>query len=168
VTPPLALFRRLPRLGPPTSYPLLPADAPARYPALAQDIDVVRQELVAPFDTLDRAALRSQNSFRWQQLALILGSMAATGLGAVHAALPAWWAVGFVEAVLGAGLLALAGLSQRLRAQEEYFTTRQRAELLRSEAFLFLGRVGRYADDHQRVRALRRRVAEIQTGEVQP
>jgi hypothetical protein len=69
-----------------------------------------------------------------------------------------------LEAVI-AGLLTAAVVYVRARnSQREYFTKRLKAERLRGEYFLFLGRVGEYAegDDHERLRLLRRRIRDLE------
>src|SRR5438105_12148167 len=119
------------------------------------------------FRELDAEALRVQNQFRLDQVTLIFGGALATILGAVHASLggAAVWA-GIIEFVLAAVLSAVALRMQATHAQERYFTDRLKAESLRTEYFLFLGHVGTYADEQDRLPCLIRRVADIKSGEV--
>ena len=67
--------------------------------------------------------------------------------------------------MLAAGLAAVALRARALKAQERYFTNRLKAETLRGEYFLFLGRIGPYADDRHRAQRLIHRVAEVKAGE---
>jgi hypothetical protein len=66
--------------------------------------------------------------------------------------------------VLAAALSAVAMRAKTTRVQQGYFSDRLKAEKLRAEYFLFLGRVGPYAEDAERLRQLVRRVAEIKGG----
>jgi hypothetical protein len=163
----LVLFKRFPRLHwrPREGEQIIPREAEATYPALADDFAFLERALLPHFRELDNEALRAQNQFRLEQMALILGGTLATVLGAVQASLlnAAW--PGIVEAVLAAGLTAVAFRAQALKAQERYFTNRLKAEMLRGEYFLFLGRISPYAEDRECPQQLIRRVAEVKTGE---
>lgn len=120
------------------------------------------------FRELDAEALRVQNQFRLDQITLIFGGTLATVLGALHASLgtaAAVWA-GIIESVVAAVLSAVALRMQGTHAQQRYFSDRLKAERLRTEYFLFLGRVGTYADEAERLPCLSRRVADIKGGEV--
>ncbi len=72
---------------------------------------------------------------------------------------------GIVEAALAAVLAAVALRARELKAQERYFTNRLKAETLRGEYFLFVGRVGHYTDDRYRIQRLIRRVADVKARE---
>jgi hypothetical protein len=76
-----------------------------------------------------------------------------------------FWA-GIIESVLAAALSAVALRLQGTCAQERYLSDRLKAERLRTENFLFLGHVGTYADEQERLRCLILRVADIKSGEV--
>lgn len=144
----LVLFKRWPylRWRPKEGEQIVPPEAKANCPAFADDFELLERELMPHFRELDNEALRAQNQFRLEQVALIFGGALATALGAVQAALTnAVWP-GIVEAALAAGLAAVALRARALKAQEHYFTNRLKAETLRGEYFLFLGQVGRYAD----------------------
>ena len=143
-------------------------DAQKQSRLFADDFKTLEDELMPHFRELDAEALRVQNQFRLDQITLILGGALATILGALHASLsaaPAVWA-GIIESVLAAALSAVALRLQGTHAQERYFSDRLKAETLRSEYFLFLGRVGTYADEQERLPCLIRRVADIKIGEV--
>jgi hypothetical protein len=162
----LILFKRLPylRWRPKEGEQIIPPKAQADYPAFAEDFERLEQELMPHFRELDNEALRTQNQFRLEQVALIFGGALATTLGTIQAVLAdAIWP-GIVEAVLAAMLAAIALRTQALKAQERYFTNRLKAETLRGEYFLFLGRVGSYADDDYRIQQLIRRVADVKPG----
>jgi hypothetical protein len=165
----VALFKRLPSLrwSPPRDQNIIPTEAQTQSPAFSDDFKTLEDELMPHFRELDGEALRVQNQFRLDQVMLIFGGALATILGAVHASLGAGvvWA-GISEAVLAAVLSAVALRMQATHAQERYFSDRLKAERLRTEYFLFLGRVGTYADEQERLPCLIRRVADIKSGEV--
>jgi hypothetical protein len=162
----LSLFKRLPylRWRPKEGEQIVSLRVQANYPAFAEDFEQLEQKLMPHFRELDNEALRTQNQFRLEQVALIFGGALATTLGAIQAALAeaAW--PGIIEAVLAAMLAATALRTQALKAQERYFTNRLKAETLRGEYFLFLGRVGHYAKDRHRIQRLIRRVADVKMG----
>jgi hypothetical protein len=162
----LTLFKRLPylRWRPKEGEQIVPPEVQADYPAFAEDFEQLEQELMPHFRELDNEALRAQNQFRLEQVALIFGGALATALGAIQAACAdAVWP-GIVEAALAAVLAYVALRARALKAQERYFTNRLKAETLRGEYFLSLGRVGPYADDRYRVQRLIRRVANVKLG----
>ena len=166
----MALFKRLPSLrwSLPRDQPIVPADAQTQSPAFSDDFKTLEDELMPHFRELDSEALRVQNQFRLDQVTLIFGGALATILGALHASLgtgAALWA-GISESVLAAALSAVALRLQGTHAQERYLSDRLKAETLRTEYFLFLGRVGTYANEQERLRCLIRRVADIKSGEV--
>jgi len=166
LVPALAPLPRL-RWRPEDPYPLVAPAALARSPALEPDIELLERELVPLFRRLDEQSLRAQNAFRLGQLAIIVGGMVSSTLGAVQTALGGGFlALAAPEAII-AGLLTSALVYVRGRnAQREYFTRRLKAERLRSEYFLFLSRVGEYAedDDDKRGRILQRRTREVDLG----
>jgi Protein of unknown function (DUF4231) len=140
----------------------------AAAPALGADFDVLDDELLPLFYELDEGALRAQNDFRLGQLLVIVGGAAATALGAVQAALGGGVTeIGIAEALVAGALAAVVAHVRGRQAQKEYFTTRLKAERLRGEYFLFLGRVEPYdaADDDERRLRLRRQVAQIEVEE---
>jgi hypothetical protein len=163
------LFARLPKLRwkPPQKQEVIPADAQAQRPDLAAEFAVLESELMPYFRELDANALRLQNQFRLHQVTLIFGGALATLLGALHATFAsgtgAW--LGISETVLALVLSGVAIHSQTTRAQERYSTDRLKAERLRSEYFLFLGHVGTYSQDEERLPRLIRRVGEVKIGE---
>jgi len=165
----MVLFKRLPKLRwkPPEKKEVIPMDAQAQFPDLAADLATLESELMPYFRELDASALRLQNQFRLYQVTLIFGAALATILGALHANLAsgagAW--IGISETVLAAVLSGVAVRSQTTRAHERYSTDRLKAEKLRSEYFLFLGRVGMYSDERQRLSWLIRRVGQVKIGE---
>jgi hypothetical protein len=146
-------------------YALVSPELRDAAPALAEDFGILDRELLPEFHELDEGALRAQNTFRLTQILVIVGGAIATLLGAVQAALGGGVTeVGIAEAFV-AGMLAAAVTYVRGRqAQREYFTTRLKAEQLRSEYFLFLARVPPYDldDDEKRLRGLREQVRKIE------
>jgi hypothetical protein len=163
-----ALLASLPRLrwrgG--RRYPLVRPELAGASPALAPDFEILERELLPDFYRLDEAALRAQNTFRLGQLFVIVGGAIATSLGAVQAALGGGvTAIGIAEALVAGSLAGAATYVRGREAQRDYFTTRLKAERLRGEFFLFLGRTRPYDsdDDDHRLARLREQVAVITT-----
>jgi hypothetical protein len=161
----MILFERLPRFRWKRSegQEIIPPGVQTQCPELATDFKLLAEELMPHFRELDANALQLQNEFRLEQVLLIFGGALATILGALHASLGAVW-LGITESVLAAALSAVAMRAKTTRVQQDYFTDRLKAEKLRAEYFLFLGRAGTYAEDTERLRQLVRRVAEIKGG----
>jgi F0F1-type ATP synthase assembly protein I len=163
----IVLFKRLPILfwKPKINEQIVPPDERKETSALEDDFKTLEERLMDNFRRLDNEALRAQNNFRWQQIILIVGSLLASTLGAIRAAMPetAPWP-GVVEALIAAMLAAVAVIAKQTESQKKYFSNRLKAETLRGEYFLFLGRLGEYKDGASRVRNLIRRVAEIESG----
>ena len=81
-----ALLERFPSLtAPDSSEPVLPSGLGERYPALAEDIDVLDGVVVPTFAESDRAALIEQNRHRRQQVVLAVGAAIMAGLGGLQA-----------------------------------------------------------------------------------
>ena len=164
----MVLFKRLPKLrwSAARDAEIVPAEAQAKHPSLAPDFKTLDDELIPHFRESDTSALLVQNQFRRDQVILIFGGALASIFGVLHATLGkggAMW-TGIIEAVLAAVLSAVALREKTARAQECYFSDRLKAETLRTEYILFLGRIGKYADENDRRRHLIRRIAEIKTG----
>jgi Protein of unknown function (DUF4231) len=158
---------RAPRLRwrPGAREPLVKPDARAAAPALEPDFDVLDAELLPTFHELDEQALRAQNDYRRGRILIILGSAVATALGAVQAALGGGeTAIGVAEAIVAGAFAAVVAYVRGREAQKEYFTARLKAESLRGEYFLFLGRVAPYDvhDDDERRSLLHKRIVEIE------
>lgn len=164
----ISLFKRLPMLfwHPRINEQIVPIEKQNNYPDFKADFDVLEQNLMPYFRELDNEALRAQNQFRRQQLTLIIGGVIASTLGAVQAAIAkeAKWP-GIAEAGLTAFLTMVAFFARELNTQKNFYANRLKAETLRGEYFLFLGRVGSYAKDADRMPNLIRRVAEIEAEE---
>jgi hypothetical protein len=144
---------------------IVPHDEQEKYPTLAKDFQYLARELLPHFQELDNEALRAQNQFRLQQVILIFGSMLAAVVGAIQATFPAFRMLGVVGAALAAGVGAVAWRARALNAQRRYSTMRLKAETLRGEYFLFLGRIGPYGNDSGRLQHLIQRVADIKKEE---
>jgi hypothetical protein len=148
------------------NYHIIGPDIRGQYSDLAGDFDVLDKQLMPYFWELDAEALRAQNQFRLEQIIIILGTALATILGAIQSARANDKWPGIIEAAL-AGVLAVVILSSRtLKTHESYFTNRLKAERLRGEYFLFLGRAEPYSNDDDRVPNLIRRVADIRAEEI--
>ena len=159
----LTLFKRFPHLiwrkG--KEQHIVDPDVRDKYPALAGDFQVLDEELMPYFRELDNEAMRAEHQFRRGQVTLILGTALATILGAIQAARPVDKWPGIAEAVLAAALSAVILHARTLNTHERYFTNRLKAERLRGEYFLFLGRSEPYSKDSDRVSELIKRVADI-------
>ena len=142
-------------------WPVLPEDADDRFPELIPDFNIWREKIERQFRRLDHEAQLLQNRFWRQQVTLIVGGLAVTALGA-------WQAAGgggnkgiaAAQAVLAGLLTGLTALVRGRRAQQGYLTARLKAERIKSEFFLFLGRVGGY-EEADRGERLRRQVEDI-------
>ena len=136
-----------------------------KYPQLADDLAVWRNFLQLRFRRLDHTAQVLQNQFWRQSVALIIGGLVATSLGAVQAALGGG-VVGLAvaQAVLAGALAGLIVLIRSRRAQQGYLTARLKAEQIKSEYFLFLGRAGNYAGPGRQA-ALLQQVDDIEAAE---
>lgn len=140
------------------------------FPTLEADLKMLTDVLDPAFERADAAALRFQKRFRTSELVLILGAVAAIALGAAAAAAasPASvaagsqniWAVAGTFLTLALGALAL--VVRQLRWHERWLGQRTVAETLRSEQFLFLGRIGSYAEADDVKRALEARILDIE------
>jgi Protein of unknown function (DUF4231) len=145
--------------------PVVPSEDVDGYPELCDDLMVWSEDVEHPFRQLDHRARLLQNQFWRQNVALILGGLVATSLGAIQTAAAggiAWLAV--VQATLTGVLAGLAVLVRSRRAQQGYLTARLKAERIKSEFFLFLARVGDYATGEPRGR-LQQRVEDIEAAE---
>jgi hypothetical protein len=159
-----AVLVRFPRLRSPRhSHPLLAADVGARYPALAADVAVVERVVQPPFAEADGKALAHQNRHRQFQSALILGSALLSGFGGLQALFPEQRWPGVVLAVLGLVLASVGQLTAQLDPLKQFLDERIKAERLRSAAFRFLARVGRYSGA-DRADRLGHAVEQIQDG----
>jgi hypothetical protein len=168
-----ALLARFPRLfwrssvddQWPDDWPVVSPEHLEEYPALSADLALWREQLESRFRKLDHRAQILQNQFWRQHVALIIGGLVATSLGAIQAALGAG-VVGLAvaQAVLTGLLAGLTVVIRSRRAQQGYLEARLRAERLKSEFFLFLGRVGDYAAGDP-VARLQRQADDIEAAE---
>jgi hypothetical protein len=158
------LFWRLPENSRwPGDWPVVEQDQVTEYPALADDLKVWLEQLEPRFRRLDHRAQILQNQFWRQHLALIIGGLVATSLGAVQAAVGGG-VIGLAaaQAVLTGALAGLTVLIRSRRAQQGYLNARLQAERIKSEFFLFLARVGDYHADSP-VTRLQQQVDDIET-----
>jgi Protein of unknown function (DUF4231) len=168
-----ALLARFPRFfwNPPADgkwpqdWPVVSEDNLEEYPALADDLAVWTEELEPRFRKLDHQAQILQNQFWQQNVALIVGGLLATSLGAVQAAVGGGVVALAVTQALLAGLLAgLTVMIRSRRAQRGYLTDRLKAEQIKSEYFFFLPRAGDYAAADRAAR-LKHQVGVIESAE---
>lgn len=163
----ITLFKRLPMLRwrPRENEQIVPPETQNQFPDLTSDFAILEQELIPGFRKLDNETLRAQNRFRRQQVILIAGGVIATTLGAVQAAHAKKIWPGIAEAAVAGFLTSVSFIAREFDEQKKYFSNRLKAETLRGEYFLFLGRMGNYANDADRVQNLIRRVADIESEE---
>ena len=152
-------------VGGPASATRSSPGAPASpRPRSRDDLAILDAELLPDFYELDEAALHAQNTYRLGQAVVIVGGAIATALGAVQAALGGGIAgIAIAEALVAGALTGAVAYLRGRHAQRDYFTSRLKAERLRSEYFVFLGRIAPYdaAEPERRLEALRNRVAEV-------
>lgn len=159
---------RFPRLrAPAVSWPVIPDDKRESYPSLAPDFQILDQEVKPAFVEADLAALRHQNRYRRQQVIILLGSAALTGLGGLQVLFTDQRWPGLLLAVLGVLLAATGRATRELDDLKRYLDERVKAERLRALHFLFLARTGRYAEP-DREATLRRAVVAIRSGKEPP
>lgn len=148
----------------PTEATLVGDTLRAAVPGLVPDIDVVEREVLPEFRQFDADSLRAQNTHRLGQVVVITGGAVATALGAVQAALGGGVVgVGIAEALVAGALAGALTYVRGRGAQQEYCTSRLKAERLRGEYFVFLARVAPYdtPDEGARLARLRERVGRI-------
>ncbi len=170
-----ALLSRFPKLSryPPVDEPW-PSDwpvveRPGDYATLAEELAVWAKVGEQRFRPLDHEAQILQNQFWRQHVALILGGLLATSLGAFQATAGGRWKVGAaaIQAVLAGLLAGLTVLVRSRRAQHGYLSARLRAERIKSEFFLFVAQAGEYDGNHPEVR-LRQQIDDIEAAEGMP
>jgi hypothetical protein len=146
-------------------WPVVRREHVDAYPALAEDLQVWLEEFEHRFRLLDHRAQILQNQFWRQHVALIVGGLVATSLGAVHAAVGGGVeALAVAQAVLTGVLAGLTVLVRSRRAQYGYLTARLKAERIKSEFFLYLARVGDYRTVDART-TLEQHVRDIESAE---
>jgi len=168
-----ALLYRFPKLfwSPPideewaTDWQVVREQDQADYPQLAADLAVWLKVLKPRFLRLDHTAQILQNQFWRQNVALIVGGLVATALGAAQAALGGGVvALAVAQALITGALAGLAVLIRSRRAQQGYLTARLKAERIKSEFFMFLARAGDYEGPDRQI-ALLRQVEDIEAAE---
>jgi len=164
----LELFQRWPKLRwQPSSKPqhVISPDDKEEYSTFTSDFAILEEHLMPAYRQLSDEAAQGQNQFHLEQVILILGGVLVTTLGAIQVTLAAvthnsMWP-GLAEAVIAAILAAYAQVTQTTKSQEGYFSSRLKTETLRSEYFLFLGRLKPYENDQSRKDRLIMRVKEV-------
>jgi Protein of unknown function (DUF4231) len=158
------MLRRFPKLrAPADSWSVIPSEKRAEYPEFAGDFAVLDREVAPAFTEYDLAALRDQNSFRRQQVLILIGSALVTGLGGLQAVFVGQRWPGVVLAVIGVLLAASTRAAGEQSLQRDYLEARVKAERLRGLHFLYLSRSGPYAGP-DREAALRLSVLAIRAG----
>ncbi len=164
------LFKRLPTAPlfwrPKSQQNFVQSDIQNRCPLLNDDFDLLEKDLMPLYRKLDNKALKMQNHFRFYQVLLIVGGALTSVLAVVLLVfidnVLVAELLGGIGAVCAGALALLARIGYRSDAQKLYATNRLAAEILRSEYFLFLGRLGDYADDQNRKRNLLLRLNDVE------
>lgn len=149
---------------------IVPVTAQRDYPALSEDFRFLELRLMPEFRKASaRAALIAKRLRRWNSAALgltLAAALLAVAVAGTHVLGGPDWSPGL--AWIAAALLGLATLASLSLALQIYRILGRRrvglqrtADRLRSEYFLFLGRIGPYADASQRRRALEQQVGVI-------
>jgi hypothetical protein len=159
----MELFRRFPNFYPlpRQKQQLIPFNEWSNYPAFAEDFKTLERELMPYFHELDNESFRRQNWYRRMYIILIFGGALVTILGIVQIAFINTVWIGIAGAIVALALGSVTTYSRTFKHHERYLNARLVAERLRSEYFLFLGRLGQYANDQDRIQELRKRVIEI-------
>ncbi len=162
----MALFRHFPPTHPRLNEDthLVPLDARNTYTNFDTDFKILDQELMPFFRQFDEEAIISQYKYRRIYVIIIFGSALTAIMAIAQIALINTTGLDVAEGILAALLAGAAAFLGKFSPHGRYMNARLAAERLRSEYFLFLGHLGRYADDHDRVRNLIMRVAEIKFG----
>jgi hypothetical protein len=140
---------------------VIPADEAASYPALADDLVILRRHVAHHFRRQDETALRSQNRYRGIQVARLLVSAPLAGLGGLQAVWQDRRGPGILLAVLGAVVVSMTRWTDESQVLRRFLTARLKAERLRALHFQFLSRAEPFADDSSREAELRRAVMTI-------
>jgi hypothetical protein len=134
------LFRRFPRLRPrPVSLPVIDERSKHEYPELAADFAALRR-VETEFRKHDLRALRAQNTYRLQEIAVLAGATLLTCLGGLQAILSHQRWPSITLALIG---IAMAGAAQFIADDSllpDYFLARVKAERLRALYFTYLAR----------------------------
>jgi len=118
----------------------------------AERADVLWQELAAHFQWYERAATRTRLSYQVIKVAMLVIGAAVTVLAATGAS-------SALTAALAASVVVLEGIQQLFQFQSNWIAYRGTAEAIRQQAFLYVARVGPYAETQTR----RGRLAEFMT-----
>lgn len=161
----IPLFKRFPRIHQARRQDhLVKPEDRNKYPAFADDFKTLDEVLIPIFRDFDNEALANQNAYRGMYVILILGGALVTILGILQIAFIDTTGIGIAGSVVALVLGGVTTLSSRFNYQKRYFNARLRAERLRHEYFLFLGRIDQY-DDQARLQKLKTKVADIEAEE---
>lgn len=153
------LFKRRPRFRPVIKQIPLVKNR-SKYPSLATDFQILEEILLASYYKHDQEAIRLQNAYWWTYVILIVGGACATIFGILQLAF-AVEGFGIVGAIVAAFLGCTTIALNSFHYQERYMNNRLAAEELRSEYFLFLGRLDHYEQSQNCVETLKKRVLTI-------
>jgi uncharacterized protein YjbI with pentapeptide repeats len=156
---------------------IVPLSAQRSHPALSEDFRFLDQRLLPEFRDLTARAERTASRLRlWHAAVLalaIIGVLFAAGIGYTIVADQPYQAPGLAwNAVVPLGIAAVASATMLLPAYRRLSGSRvslQRAATrLRAEYFLYLGRIGVYADPGQRRNTLEQQISAIAQEDVMP
>jgi len=119
---------------------------------------VAEQLLRVRFGWYSRQATRSRLGHVGLGIVQLIAALVITLALAIQA--PSW-----LSPALGALIAFVEGVRTLFRVQDAYVSYRQAAEELRNEAWLFAGKVGRYASTEDRDVVLAERIIEISARE---
>jgi ABC-type Fe3+-siderophore transport system permease subunit len=162
----MALFRHFPTVRPRLNGDehIIPLAERSTYPMFDADFKTLDKELMPFFRQFDEEAIISQYRYRRIYVFIIFGSALTAMLAIVQIAFINTSGLDVTEGILAAVLTVASVFLSKFSPHNRYMNTRLAAERLRSEYFLFLGHLDHYANDHDRVRNLIMRVAEIKMG----
>jgi Protein of unknown function (DUF4231) len=160
------LFHRFPNFHPVSKevqHIIKPADR-GKYPAFAEDFEMLDRELLPSFQEFDTEAKHRQNWYRWMYIILIFGGALTTILIIVQIAFLTVPGLDIAGTLLATAVGIAITVSRSFKHHECYLNARLAAERLRSEYFLFLGHLNQYSKEQERIQKLRDRVVEIRQG----
>jgi len=143
---------------------LVPADRKDRYPALAEDLQVIEEIVTPAFAEYDLDAQREQTRYWLQQVFLIVVAALTTAFGTVQAAWTHQVWPGIVVGLLGSLSAVAAASAQERGAQQAYLDNRTKAERLRAAAFAYLAELPPFDSADRRSR-LAQTVGSVARGE---
>jgi cell division protein FtsW (lipid II flippase) len=133
----------------------------SEYSMLNEDLEILEEEIEKRRHEMSKLAGRNKKRFLFCQWTVVFAGVILVGLGAAINALGEEGRIlVLVQAIISFVAAAMTLLLREADWQKRWLCQRGASEKLKSEYFLFLGRVGEYSQDN-RVQVLRSRVASI-------